>query len=52
MDAKQLLSLLMSQDFEEWYLTDLEDYICGEENAKTTEQMLADLQNFINQHSR
>lgn len=39
----------MTQDFEDWYLTDLEDYICGETGAKTTEQMLADLQNFINQ---
>jgi hypothetical protein len=52
MDAKQLLSLLTTQDFEDWYRTDLEDYIRGEENAKTAEQMLADLQNFINQQSR
>jgi hypothetical protein len=52
MDAIQLLSLLTAQDFEDWFRSDLEDYICGEETAKTTEQMLADLQNFINQHSR
>lgn len=45
--AQNLLNLLMTQDFEDWFLTDLEAYICGDEDAKSKEQILADLENFI-----
>ena len=47
MNAKLLLSILMSQDFEDWYSSDLEAFICGEEDAKSKEQILLDLENFI-----
>jgi hypothetical protein len=52
MDAKQLLSLLMTQNFEDWYRSDLDDYITGEEEAKTTEEMLTDLEQLIDRHTR
>jgi hypothetical protein len=52
MCAKQLLSLLMTQDFEDWYLSDLDDYITGKEEAKTTEHMLTGLEQLIDRHAR
>lgn len=49
MDAQKLLDLFISQPFEDWFLVDLEAYIVGEKQAKTREQMLADIENFIKQ---
>lgn len=41
------LENLTSEDFKKWYETDLEKYVGCEEDAKTDEQILLDINNLL-----
>lgn len=43
-EAKKVLQLIEGSWFEDWYASDFEDYITGEDGAKSKEQILADLE--------
>ena len=45
--AEIILNVLQKSNFKEWIDTVLEDYITGEENALTKEQILKDLQWYL-----
>jgi hypothetical protein len=45
--AKILLNILQQQSFKNWLDKDFEDYITGEEDAPTKEQILKDLQWYL-----
>ncbi|MDD5649665.1 MAG: hypothetical protein PHF86_04495 [Candidatus Nanoarchaeia archaeon] len=39
--------MLSGHEFEKWYEKDFMDYISGEENAKTEEQILEDIKQLL-----
>lgn len=45
--AKMFLSILEKQTFESWYERDFQDYITGEENAPSENQILKELEDQI-----
>ena len=45
--AKILLNILQQQSFKNWLDNDFEDYVTGEEDAPTKEQILKDLQWYL-----
>jgi hypothetical protein len=45
--AETILNILEQQSFKNWLENDFEDYITGEENAPTKEQILKDLQWYL-----
>ena len=48
MTAAQLLDFLMTQTFADFYKNELEDYITGEEDALSKEDIIANLQELMN----
>jgi hypothetical protein len=50
MTAEQLLNLLMTQSFANFYKGELEDYIIGEEDVMSREEIIANLQELMNFH--
>jgi len=50
MTAEQLLNLLMTQSFANFYKGELEGYIIGEEDAMSREDIIANLQELMNVH--
>jgi hypothetical protein len=48
MTAEQLLNLLMTQSFANFYKGELEGYIIGEEDAMSREDIINDLQELMN----
>jgi hypothetical protein len=47
MDPQVLLNILMTQDFADWYASEFEDYVTGEEDAPSGVEVLNTLQQFI-----
>ena len=47
MTAEQLLNLLMTQSFANFYKGELEDYIIGEEDAMSREEIIDNLQELM-----
>ncbi len=45
--AKMFLNILEKQTFESWYERDFQDYITGEENAPSENQILKELEDQI-----
>jgi hypothetical protein len=43
----KILWMLSGHEFEKWYEKDFMDYISGEENAKTEEQILEDIKQLL-----
>ena len=50
-NAEQLLMLLESRTFECWYERDFLDYLAGEVEAKSKEEILEDLRSLMNKYS-
>ena len=50
-NPEQLLMLLESRRFETWYERDFLDYLVGEVEAKTKEEILEDLRSLMNRYS-
>jgi len=48
MTVEQLLDLLTTQSFANFYNGELEDYITGEEDAMSREEIIANLQELMN----
>ena len=44
---KKVLRVLETQGFSNWYNNEFEDYISGEDDAKTQEEILDDLANLM-----
>jgi hypothetical protein len=45
--AQHILDILQQQSFKRWLDNDFEDYINGEEDAPTKEQLLKDIQWYL-----
>jgi hypothetical protein len=56
MDTKQIahavLEMISKQTFKDWYEQSFEDYICGEEDALTKQQIINDLEWFLSKEIR
>lgn len=50
--AKMFLNILEKQTFESWYERDFQDYITGEENAPSENQILKELEDQIGREIR
>jgi len=50
--AKIFYSILMSQDFCDWYDVDFQNHVNGEENCKTREQIIQDLKEITQRWDR
>lgn len=44
--------IITTQDFARWYGREFEDYIQGEENAPSREQIISKLQGFISRYMK
>jgi hypothetical protein len=47
-NVEEILKVLETADFEEWYSTRFEYYITGEEGGPTKDQILEDLYQLLN----
>lgn len=48
MTAEQILNMITTQRFADFYSSELEDYITGEEDALAREEIIANLQELMN----
>jgi hypothetical protein len=48
MTAEQLLNLITTQTFADFYNNDLEDFIVGDDNAMSKEDIIGNLQELMN----
>ena len=48
MTAEQILNMITTQTFADFYVAELEDYMAGEEGAITRAEIIANLQELMN----
>lgn len=48
MTAEQILNMITTQTFADFYVGELEDYITGEDDAFTRAEIIANLQELMN----